>query len=134
MKIKKSELVQIIKEEAVKVKKVKLLEAEKTELLNQLNEMYEGEMDENMLKWLQPKKEQELSRDEAINVINSHGGRKKVLQSLQANQPEKAEKYIEFFQTHKVKPNDLITWNPVGGAFTVKGGSIGLEEGEEKAE
>lgn len=49
MKINTAEFKQIIKEEAMRLKKRMMLEAEKTEILNKLQEMEECELEEGML-------------------------------------------------------------------------------------
>ena len=95
MKIKKSELVQIIKEEAVKVKKVKLLEAEKAQILSTLNEIYEG--DEVEESFLGMGKKNSVSKEDALNIINGHPARRAVYQQALSKFPERAPKYVEFF-------------------------------------
>ena len=49
MKIEESKLQQIIKEEAIRLKKKMMLESERDNILKQLQEMEEGEIQENEL-------------------------------------------------------------------------------------
>lgn len=67
MKIKVSELKQIIKEEALSLRKINELETEKAKIVKQLNEMYGGEVEEgiigNVLGTSPEAKKQSLEKD-----------------------------------------------------------------------
>lgn len=90
MKIKKSLVEQIIKEEAVKVKKLIALQEEKKQILGQLNEMYEeaAELDEF---W----GSKGLSREEAVKLIMGHPAKRMAFEKSSEN-PERQEKYVQF--------------------------------------
>jgi len=92
MKIKKSELIKIIQEEAVKVKKVKLLEAEKKEIMTQLSEIYEGEDLEEILGF--GKKNPRELEQIGMQAIKKHPAKRQVYTQLRADGDfEKAKKY-----------------------------------------
>jgi|AntAceMinimDraft_17_1070374.scaffolds.fasta_scaffold00907_13 hypothetical protein len=117
MKIKKSELTQIIQEEAVKVKKILTLEAEKKEIKKQLNEMYGGEMEEG---WFTGTKK--ATRDQALSSIMKHPHKKSFYQKLLSAEPEKAEKYIGFYM--KDLNGITPTWNEAKGEYVEAGTGI----------
>jgi len=90
MKIKKSIVEQIIREEAVKVKKLMVLQEEKKAILKQLNELYEGdEMDENKFTDFFTK----TSEEYAMNLIKKHPSKGKTYASFEGD-PEKQAKYV----------------------------------------
>lgn len=104
MKIKKSLVEQIIKEEALKIKRVMVLKEEKNQILKQLNELYE----EQTL-------EEGVSRDKALAIIQKHPMKNKAYQSFLQSNPEKAEAYINFFMQN---PNaNYPIWDDVKKVF-----------------
>jgi len=104
MKIKKSLVEQIIKEEALKIKRVMVLKEEKNQILKQLNELYE----EQTL-------EEGVSRDKALAIIQKHPMKNKAYQSFLQSNPEKAEAYINFFMQN---PNaNYPIWDDVKKIF-----------------
>ena len=111
MKVKKSLVEKIIKEEAEKMKKLISLMEEKKVISKQLNELYEDKQEVDEIFGFGKKT---ISRDEALNIIMSHPGKKAVYNSF-ANQPEKQEKYIEFVMN--APDSSTARWSPEKGTF-----------------
>lgn len=135
MKIKKSLVEQIIREESEKIKKLIILKEEKKRIIKQLNELYEE--DEQMDEIFGFGKNQ-LSPEEALQKIMQHTAKRNIYQKLQTN-PDAQQKYVNFVAKN---PNvDYIKWDKAIGDFvdaSVYSDATGMlgtrkfEEGEEK--
>ena len=101
MKIKKSLVEQIIKEEVVKIKKLIALKEEKHEILKQLNEMYEGNLSEEELDEWNPFAKKDPAAIAAqvqplIDALKSQTAKTFFAQLLQVD-PNSAQNYIKVF-------------------------------------
>ena len=126
MKITKTELLQIIKEEAGKLKKARTLIAEKKQIEKQLVELFgeeieaEGWMRDNPLsKALGVKSTEQFDQDTLNDRILSHPNRKKFYQSI-LNNPKMASEYVKFWGTHD-RPTDIPVWDEKTQTFIDKG-------------
>ena len=78
MKITKSELKQLIKEEATKYKKNLVLESRKAEILKEMNDLYETEEELDEILGMFKKADPAQKREEFKKMILSHPNFKKV--------------------------------------------------------
>jgi hypothetical protein len=136
MKLKKSLVEQIIKEEALKIKKIMVLKEEKERIIKQLNELYEEEaeveevgneeemVDEIFGNLFGSKK---VSREEAIKIISNHPVKKQAYLKAKAENPEKAEKYIQYIMNHP--DAKYIKWNPETQNFEIAGTETHTQHG-----
>ena len=73
----------------------------------------------------------EVTREKAIEILNSHAMRKRIYERLLKNEPEKAEKLVEFIMEY---PNAVyFTWNEEDGKFEETGYSS-MRENKESEE
>lgn len=112
MKIKKTLIEQIVKEEVQKIQELKSLQEERKLIKKQLNELYEEEGGEEVI-------EEGVSEEQAIEIINSHPAKKRAYEKFVKENPEKAEKFVGFLMR---RPRaKYISWDSKKNDFVESG-------------
>jgi len=109
MKVKKSLVEQIIKEETEKIKTLLTLQEERVKIIKQLNELYEEDVDLDEANWLgMPSKEERQQEFNAAISTISDENTKNFFSQLSTQNVGDALKYIKIFQSKIANnPNKL---------------------------
>lgn len=127
MKVNPTELRQIIKEEAIRLKRRMVLESEKAEILNKLQELEGSEMiKEDSLEEIWPfsKKDPTIEREKYKKIILGHPSYKQTPGFVAKKYSEDInfvfEKLIDFVTSNGGLPSGGLAWDPTKKIFVDK--------------